>query len=89
MEASGTSINFDLININQEILSDLNNIVAVYKNDIPTASTAKPFDCEYMLKKNEDECQLASGFVADDTTKYLNYYLNLSSNLQDYNITLE
>jgi hypothetical protein len=44
-------INFDLININQEILSDLNNIVAVYKNDIPTVSTAKPFDCGYKLKK--------------------------------------
>jgi hypothetical protein len=46
-------IDFDLININQEILSDLNNIVAVYKNDIPTASTAKPFNSGDDIEKNK------------------------------------
>ena len=81
--------NFYIIDINEDILNDFSAIIKTYKDVIAIASSTKRFNCEYKLKKSQDDCQVASGFMTDNASKYLKYYLDLINESKDLNITLQ
>ena len=67
----------EIIQLNEIFFKKYNDLILTHKKSISEATHDQPFDFTYTSEKTEDKCQRASGFISDDISKYINYYMDL------------
>ena len=77
------------INVDENCLNTFNTYFEQYREQISCATINYPFNWIYQPPKTEDDCQLTSGFISDDTVKFYKYYENLPNDVTNFNILLE
>ncbi len=75
-----------VIELKESILIIFNNSIQIQRKGISEASPDKLFDFQYDLSKIDDYCQRASGFISNDTIKYIEYYSDLPDDALKINV---
>jgi hypothetical protein len=68
----------EIIQLNEIFFKKYNDLILTHKKSISEATQDQPFDFTYTSEKTGDKCQRASGFISDDISKYINYYMDLT-----------
>ena len=70
-----------VIELKDSILINFNNLIQIHRKGISEASSDK-----HDLNKKDDYCQRATGFISDDTIKYIEYYSDLPDDALKINV---